>query len=215
MYRGTNNNTEIAACLSATHLDVLSHGIEALDKFMFNTLTRCRHVGSQVGVCLQMYSKQILYVMHSTYLQFLPRNLSILSISRSMAENNVKQTAYLYIIKLFKFHFQITQKTFKNKLFSILFQNKKSRHVYFMMCCNCMHYAKLGLLLPQALQHSAIKHIYMCIAHLYICAMISCIQLLSINRNNGDVQGIYGMICITLPTRCFSSFHTKFSLDKF
>lgn len=48
------------------------------------------------SACLQMYSKQILYVMHSTYLQFLTRNLSILSISRSMAENNFNKTAYLY-----------------------------------------------------------------------------------------------------------------------
>lgn len=45
---------------------------------------------NQVGVCLRMYSKQILYVMHSTYLQFLSQNLSILSISCSMDKNNFK-----------------------------------------------------------------------------------------------------------------------------
>lgn len=42
------------------------------------------------GVCLRMYSKQILYVMHSTYLQFLSQNPSILSISCSMDKNNFK-----------------------------------------------------------------------------------------------------------------------------
>lgn len=66
-----NNKTEVTACLSSSHLAVLTHGIEAFNKFMYSTLTRCRHVCiNQVGVCLRMYSKQILYVMHSTYLQF-------------------------------------------------------------------------------------------------------------------------------------------------
>lgn len=108
-----NNKTEVTACLSSSHLAVLIHGIEAFNKFMYSTLTRCRHVCiNQVGVCLRMYSKQILYVMHYTYLQFLSQNLSILSISCSMDKNNFKKTACLYITKLFKFYFKITYKNF-------------------------------------------------------------------------------------------------------
>lgn len=42
------------------------------------------------GLFTNVYSKQILYVMHSTYLQFLSQNLSILSISCSMDKNNFK-----------------------------------------------------------------------------------------------------------------------------